>query len=94
MPCIHIHIQTINISQIRSINRRIAGVYIYIPTVSATKSILPIYGQYELDSHVDTIVLGNNCVILSYSGREYYISPCRDDYDSIKEVPIVNITTI
>ena len=52
-----------------------------------------VYGACELDSHADTIVAGKNCVILSYTGQECDVSPYRDDYESIKNVPIVNAAT-
>jgi hypothetical protein len=52
-----------------------------------------IYGRMELDSHADTVVLGRNCVILSYTGRECDVSPYTDVYDAIKEVPIVTGAT-
>ena len=47
----------------------------------------------ELDSHADTVVLGRNCVILSYTGRECDVSPYTDVYDAIKGVPIVTGAT-
>ena len=47
----------------------------------------------ELDSHADTVVLGRNCVILAYTGRECDVSPYTDFYDAIKGVPIVSGAT-
>ena len=47
----------------------------------------------ELDSHVDTTVAGANCVISQYIGKECDISPYRDDYESITNIPIVYATT-
>jgi hypothetical protein len=48
----------------------------------------------ELDSHADTVVLGNNCTILSYSVRGWCdVSPYTDTYDAIKGVPIVKGAT-
>ena len=47
----------------------------------------------ELDSHADTVVLGNNCVIVSFTGRECDVSPYIESYDSIKGVPIVTGAT-
>jgi Reverse transcriptase (RNA-dependent DNA polymerase) len=49
-----------------------------------------VYGKMELDSHADTVVLGRNCTILSYTGRECDVSPYTDFYDAIKGVPIVS----
>ena len=36
---------------------------------------------------------GSNCVILEYTGKECDVSPYRDDYDSIQNVPIVHAAT-
>ena len=47
----------------------------------------------ELDSHADTVVLGRNSVIISYTGRECDVSPYSDTYDAIKGVPIVSGAT-
>jgi hypothetical protein len=46
-----------------------------------------------MDSHADTVVLGKNCVILAYTGRECDVSPYTDYYDAIKGVPIVTGAT-
>ena len=48
----------------------------------------------ELDSHADTVVLGRNCDILSYTGRECDVSPYSDTYQAIKGVPIVSGATV
>ena len=50
---------------------------------------LPISGRIELDSHADTIVLGSNCVILHHTGKVCKVSPYSDDYEAIKNVPVV-----
>ena len=50
-------------------------------------------GRIELDSHADTCVLGRNFVILSYSGKECEVLPYSDEYDSVKNVPIVTGAT-
>jgi hypothetical protein len=47
----------------------------------------------ELDSHSDTAVLGRNCVILGFTGRECDVSPYNDTYQSITGVPIVTGAT-
>ena len=52
-----------------------------------------VYGRCELDSHADTIVAGANCVILQHTGKECDVSPYREDYDSIPNVPIVHAAT-
>ena len=46
-------------------------------------------GRIELDSHADTIVLGSNCVILHHTGKVCEVSPYSDDYEAIKNVPVV-----
>lgn len=51
------------------------------------------FGNCELDSHADSIVAGSNCVILTYSGKECDVSPYREDYETIKNVPIVTAAT-
>ena len=50
---------------------------------------LPTSGRIELDSHADTIVLGSNCVILHHTGKVCEVSPYSDDYEAIKNVPVV-----
>ena len=45
------------------------------------------YGMIELDSHVDTTIIGSNCVILTYTGKECKVSPYNDEYQSIQHMP-------
>ena len=52
-----------------------------------------VYGNIELDSHADSIVAGRNCCVIQITGRECDVTPYRDDYDSIKNVQIVNAAT-
>ena len=52
-----------------------------------------IYSRFELDSHADSIVTGANCCIMHYTSRECDVSPFRDDYSPIKNVPIVQAGT-
>jgi hypothetical protein len=52
-----------------------------------------IHGKCEVDNHADTCVAGSNCVILEYTGKECDVSPYRDDYDAIQNVPIVHAAT-
>jgi hypothetical protein len=47
----------------------------------------------ELDSHADTVDLGSNCIVLHYNTRECNVSPYRDAYDAIPNVPIVTGAT-
>ncbi len=51
------------------------------------------HNKMEMDSHADTVVLGRNCVILKYTGRECDVSPYTDLYEAIKGVPIVTGAT-
>lgn len=53
----------------------------------------PTSGRIECDTHADTCVAGANCVILSYTGKECDVSPYRDDYESVTNVPIVHAAT-
>ena len=50
-------------------------------------------GRCELDSHADTIVAGQNCVVIGYTGNECDVQPYREDYDSIANVPIATVAT-
>ena len=52
-----------------------------------------VYNKMEMDSHADTAVLGRNCVILNYTGRECDVSPYTDSYEAITGVPIVTGAT-
>ena len=52
-----------------------------------------ITSKSELDSHADTHVAGSNCRVLSYTGKECDVSPYRDDYKSISNIPIVTAAT-
>ena len=60
---------------------------------SARNSDNSYHGRIELDSHADTTVLSFNCVILTYTGKEFKVSPHRDEYKSIQNVPVVNVMT-
>ena len=56
------------------------------PAASNTRrkpSSLPPEGCIELDSHVDTIILGANCIILSHTGQSCEVMPYSDTYDAI-----------
>ena len=52
-----------------------------------------VYGQSELNSHADTIYLGQNIIIMGYTGCECEVSPYTDTYESIKRLPIVTGAT-
>ena len=53
----------------------------------------PVFGCCELDLHAETIVAGSNGIILQYTGKECDVSPYRDDYESVSNVPIVHAAT-
>ena len=44
----------------------------------------------ELNSHANMIVVGRHAYILNYSGRTAQVSPFTPEYESLKEVPIVD----
>ena len=81
------------ISQFRSSDRRIIGSARQMHSTKTELTTKRTFGRCELDSHADTIVAGSNCVILQYTGKECDVSPYRDDYDSISNVPIVHAAT-
>ena len=80
--------QPIAIKQIKSTSRRVVA-----GAKRKRKSDGVQHGTCELDSHADTTVAGSNCIILSYSRKECDVSPYREDYESIKNVPIVTAAT-
>ena len=51
------------------------------------------HGRIELDTHADTIVFGQSFILLSKTGRECDVSPYTDEYEAIKNVPIVSEET-
>ena len=77
----------VSVCQLTSHSRRISSANKAVSSPAIT------YSTCELDSHADTIVAGKNCIILEYTGKECDVSPYRDDYESIHNVPIVNAAT-
>ena len=47
------------------------------------------HGHIELDMHADTTVLGSNCFVLSYTGKECEVSPYSSEYKAVQNVPVV-----
>ena len=43
-----------------------------------------------MESHADTTVLGCKCLILTYTDKEYEVSPYSDKYESIQHMLVVN----
>ena len=52
------------------------------------------HGHIELDAHADMTVLGSNCVILSYMGKECEVSPYSSEYQAVWNVPVVTGATV
>ena len=52
------------------------------------------HGHIEMDTHADTTVLGSNCVILSYTGKECEVSPYSSEYKAVQNVPVVTGATV
>ena len=42
-----------------------------------------------MDTHADPTVLGSNCVVLSYTGKECEVSPYSSQYEAVQNVPVV-----
>ena len=53
-----------------------------------------VHGRVEMDFHADTTVLGSNCVVLAYTGKECEVSPYADEYDAIRNIPVVMGATV
>ena len=51
------------------------------------------YGRIELDSYADTNVFGCNCVVLTYTGKEWKVLPYSNEYESIQHIPVVTGAT-
>ena len=47
-----------------------------------------------MDTHADTTVLGSNCVVLSYTGKECEVSPYSSQYEAVQNVPVVTGATV
>ena len=52
------------------------------------------HGCIELDTHTDMTVLGLNCVVLSYMGKECEVSPFSSEYEAVWNVPVVTGATV
>ena len=53
-----------------------------------------LHGCIKLDTHTDMTVLGSNCVILSYTGKECEVSPYSSEYEAVWNVPVVTGATV
>ena len=47
-----------------------------------------------MDTHADTTVLGSNCVVLSYTGKECEVSPYSSQYEAVWNIPVVTGATV
>ena len=52
------------------------------------------HGHIELDTHADTTVLGSNCVVLSYTGKECEVFPYSSQCEAVQNVPVVTGATV
>ena len=79
----------------RNIHRVVSGIHNQSKRESLPHTCQqPVHGRVELDSHADTTVLGSNCVVLAYTGKECEVSPYADEYDAIRNIPIVMGATV
>ena len=53
-----------------------------------------LHGCIELDTHADMTVLGSNCVVLSYMGKECEVSPYSSEYRAVWNIPVVTGATV
>ena len=51
------------------------------------------HGRLELNTHANTIVFVKSFILLSETGRKFDVSPNTDEYEAIKNVPIVLAAT-
>ena len=79
------------VCRLKSSVRRVASLDRKLAAASVNQQVC--YGRMELDSHADTTVLGRNCIVLQYTGRECDVSPYTDSYEAIKGVPIIQGAT-
>ena len=85
-------IKKLHSSSRRSVASSKSSLRVSQATVGAATSSVK-YGRCELDSHADTTVAGSNCIVLQFTGKECDVSPYREDYDSINNVPIAHVAT-
>jgi hypothetical protein len=54
---------------------------------------VPFYGSVELNTHADTCVAGKNFIVLSFTGRECDVYPYSQQYEAVRNIPIVSAAT-
>ena len=47
-----------------------------------------------MDTYADTTVLGSNCDVLSYTGKECEVSPYSSEYEAVWIIPVVTGATV
>ena len=79
-----------NVSPVKIVKRssRVnAKVFVPVPDAAIFE------GKLELDSHADTFVAGRNCIPLHFTERVCEVMPYSDDYETKKDIPIVQVAT-
>ena len=52
-----------------------------------------VHDRIELDTHADMTVVGSNCIVVGYNGKECEVSPYADEYSPIQNVLVVTEAT-
>ena len=87
LPLFQKNPRSISITSIKRVSR--------VSAVKKTgKTIEGTISTNEMDSHADTCVAGKNWGVLSYTDVVCEVTPFTDEYESIKEVPIVTACTV
>ena len=87
LPLFQKNPRSISITSIKRVSR--------VSAVKKTgKTIEGTISTNEMDSHADTCVAGKNWSVLSYTDVVCEVTPFTDEYESIKEVPIVTACTV
>ena len=58
------------------------------------KTTKDVSARMELDSHVDSIVAGENCCVMHYTSRKCDVSSYREYFTPIKNVQIMQVVTV
>ena len=53
----------------------------------------PFHRRFELDSHADTTVAGENWSIIKYTDQSCDVEPSSEKYTPMKDIPIVSAAT-
>ena len=52
------------------------------------------HGRIELDTHADMTVLGSNCLVMSYKGKDCEVSNYSSEYEAVLNVPVIKGSTV